>query len=298
MNCIKLYKEGQLKKIKETLLEELKNCKLCPRNCGVNRLKNQSGFCRSGRFAKVNSFFCHFGEEPELVGSGGSGTIFFAYCNLACQYCQNYTLSHYGEGDIIEASELAKIMLTLQKYGAHNINFVTPTHIIAQILEALEIAIEAGLNLPLVYNCGGYEKFETLKLIDGIFDIYMPDIKYSDNLVAQKFSLAPNYWEVVQAAIREMHRQVGDLVIQNGIAKRGLLIRHLILPNNLGGSFKVLDFVRSLSINSYINIMDQYHPCYNAYKFSQINRCITEEEYITVIEYAKKIGLHRGFKII
>ncbi|MCM8831147.1 MAG: radical SAM protein [Candidatus Omnitrophica bacterium] len=295
MSYLKLYKEGRLKKIKEILLKELKNCKLCPRDCGVNRLEDQVGFCRIGRFAKVNSFFCHFGEEKELVGRGGSGTIFFSYCNLACQYCQNYTISHYGEGEVIEPTDLAEMMLTLQKYGAHNINFVTPTHLIAQIIEALEIAIEAGLNLPLVYNCGGYEKVETLKLIKGVFDIYMPDIKYSDNLVAQKFSLVLNYWEVVQLAVREMHRQVGDLLIENGIAKRGLLIRHLVLPNNIAGSFKVLDFIRSLSVHTYINIMDQYHPCYNAYKFSQINRCITEEEYTEVINYAKKIGLYRGF---
>ncbi|MEM7817056.1 MAG: radical SAM protein [Candidatus Aenigmatarchaeota archaeon] len=289
------YHKFKLKEIKEKLFENLKNCTLCPRECKVNRLKEEEGFCKTTKFSKVSSYFLHFGEEPELVGSCGSGTIFFSNCNLGCLYCQNYSISHLGEGIELEPKGLAKIMLELQAQGAHNINFVTPTHVIAQIIEALEIAVKEGLNLPLVYNCGGYEKVETLKLVSGVFDIYMPDIKYSDNLLAEKFSCAPNYWEIVQEAVKEMHRQVGDLVVEEGIAKKGLIIRHLILPNNLAGSFKVLDFVKNLSIHTYINIMDQYHPTYKAYKFKELLRTITDEEYHQVIEYAKSIGLYRGF---
>ncbi len=295
MAYLQLYKSGRLKTIKEKLAQLLSACRLCPRRCGINRLKGERGFCRSGRQASVNSFFLHFGEEPELVGTGGSGTIFFSYCNLGCLYCQNYTLSHFGEGKEVETQQLARMMLVLQREGAENINFVTPTHIIFQILEALEIAIEGGLTIPLVYNCGGYESVEVLRIIEGVFDIYMPDIKYADNQIAQKFSLVSDYWEVVQEAVKEMHRQVQDLVIEDGRSKRGLLIRHLVLPQGLASSFKVLDFIRQLSGHSYVNIMDQYHPCYKAFNFKELSRPITEEEYRRVIDYARRIGLYRGF---
>jgi putative pyruvate formate lyase activating enzyme len=187
-------------------------------------------------------------------------------------------------------------MLGLQNQGAENINFVTPTHMIAQILEALPIAIEKGLNLPLVYNCGGYESVETLKILEGVFDIYMPDVKYAERMPAEKFSQAADYWKIAQAAVKEMHRQAGDLIIEGGIAKRGLLIRHLVLPNRLAGSFKIIDFIRKeLSPNTYINIMDQYYPCHGAYEFNEISRRITFPEYQEVVEYAKQSGLHRGF---
>jgi len=290
-----LENKDKIKKTKEILLSILENCNLCPRDCKVNRLKNEKGFCKTGRFAIVSSYFLHFGEEPELVGRTGSGTIFFSNCNLGCIYCQNYTISHLGEGEEINSFELAKIMLKLQKLKAENINFVTPTHVIPQIIEALELAIEEGLNIPLVYNCGGYEKKETIALLDGIFDIYMPDIKYADNNIAKKFSFADNYFEIVKEAVLEMHRQVGDLIIEDGIAKRGLLIRHLVLPNRLASSFSVLDFVRSISKDTYINIMDQYHPCFRAYEFKELSRRITDKEYLEVLEYAKTLGLYRGF---
>jgi putative pyruvate formate lyase activating enzyme len=292
---IELFKSGKLEKIRDSLNGYLKECTLCPRNCKVNR-KKEIGFCRTKDKAIVSSFFLHFGEEPEIVGRGGSGTIFFSYCNLGCIYCQNYTISHLGEGKEVTPHMLAEIMLTLQREGAENINFVTPTHVIAQILEALCIAVKNGLNIPLVYNCGGYEKLETLKLIEGVFDIYMPDIKYSDNKIAHKFSSALNYWDIAKEAIKEMHRQVGDLVIEDGTVKKGLLIRHLVLPNHLAGSFKILDFVKEkISPHTYINIMDQYHPCYKANNFLELSRRITLEEYKEVIDYAKKIGLYRGF---
>lgn len=229
------------------------------------------------------------------MGRGGSGTIFFSFCNLGCIYCQNYTISHQGEGEEVTPQVLARMMITLQENGAENINFVTPTHVIAQIVEALPLAIEKGLRLPLVYNCGGYESCEVLKLIEGVFDIYMPDIKYSDNRIALKFSNAPNYWEIVTSAVVEMHRQVGDLIIKEGRALRGLLIRHLVLPNRLAGSFKILDFIKKeISSDTYVNIMAQYYPCYKAYQFEELSRRITEEEYSEVIEYAKRIGLRRA----
>lgn len=289
-----LYNRNGLKEVKKSLLGNLNNCMLCPRNCRVNRLKGEIGFCKTARFAKVNSAFLHFGEEPELVGNGGSGTIFFSNCNLGCLYCQNYNISHLGEGNEVKPEELAQMMLTLKAQGAQNINFVTPTHVIAQIIEALVIAIDKGLNLPLVYNCGGYESVDTLKAISGIFDIYMPDIKYSDNHAAVKYSDAADYWEMVQAAVKEMHLQVEDLKEEEGIATKGLLVRHLVLPNRLAGSFRVLDFLRQLSADTYVNIMDQYHPCYKAYNLENLSRRITGEEYGEVLIYAQKIGLSRA----
>jgi putative pyruvate formate lyase activating enzyme len=293
---LKLAQEGTLEKIKRELLEKLKVCTLCPRLCKVNRWEGEVGFCKTARLASVNSFFLHFGEEPELVGRGGSGTIFFSWCNLGCIYCQNYTLSHLGEGNQVTPQQLAKMMVALQKNGAQNINFVTPTHVVAQIVEALPLAIEEGLRLPLVYNCGGYESLQTLKLIEGIFDIYMPDVKYYESEIAARFSYAPNYWEITSQALKEMHRQVGDLIVEGRIAKRGLLIRHLVLPNRLAGSFKILDFIKEeVSTHTYINIMQQYYPCYKAYEFKELSRRITAQEYREVVEYAEKLGLHRGF---
>jgi putative pyruvate formate lyase activating enzyme len=294
---LELYKKNKLKKIRDTLWERLKSCDICPRNCKVNRIKGEVGFCKTRTKAIVSSYFLHFGEEPPIVGKGGSGTIFFSYCNLGCLYCQNYTISHLGEGREVEAEELAKMMLILQEEGAENINFVTPTHVISPIIDALCIAVEEGLNLPLVYNCGGYESVETLKTIEKVFDIYMPDIKYADNKVANKFSFAPDYWEIVKEATKEMYRQVKDLVIENGVTKRGLLVRHLVLPNRLADSFRILDFIKNeISSHTYVNIMEQYYPCYRAYEFKELSRRITLDEYQEVVEYAKKLGLYRGFQ--
>lgn len=273
----------------------LKECRLCPRECRVDRLNDEKGECKIGRWAVVSQASPHFGEEPELVGRFGSGTIFFSYCNLHCCFCQNYSISQLGEGRILKAEELAGLMLYLERIGCHNINLVTPTHIVPQILEALLIAKEKGLKIPIVYNSGGYESVETLRLLEGVVDIYMPDAKYSNDN-ALKYSKAPNYWEVNKKALLEMHRQVGDLLVENGIAKRGLLIRHLILPHRLAGSFEVLKFIaEKLSKDSYVNIMDQYYPSYKAFSYPELSRRITSQEYKEVVDFAKKMGLYRGF---
>jgi len=289
----------ELKERKDKLYELLFECKLCPNECHVDRRISDNGNCRSGYLPVVSSYGPHFGEEPPLVGRFGSGTIFFTNCNLDCKFCQNYDISHYGVGREVSVNDLADMMLYLQNRGCHNINFVTPTHFTPQIVDALIIARERGLEIPLVYNCGGYESVETLRLLDKIIDIYMPDIKYSSNENALKYSGISNYWDIVQQAVKEMHRQVGDLVISSsGIAKRGLLIRHLVLPNDVAGSKKILDFIaKEISLNSYVNIMDQYRPVYLANNYPEINRSITRKEYIEVLNYAKEIGLHRGFDV-
>jgi putative pyruvate formate lyase activating enzyme len=278
-------------------LARLESCDMCPRNCGVNRLLDETGFCRTGRYALVSSYGPHFGEEPPLVGSRGSGTIFFAGCNLGCIFCQNYDISHLLHGSAVTPQELADLMLELQGRGCHNINLVTPSHVGAQILEALPIANERGLKVPLVYNCGGYDSIDTLKLFDGIIDIYMPDAKYADEKVAMEFSRAPNYPQVMKAALKEMHRQVGDLEMdERGIAVRGMIIRHLVLPNGLAGTQDIMRFIaRELSTDSYVNIMEQYHPVYKAYEHSMINRRITRTEYLEALDMASAEGLHRGF---
>lgn len=288
----------ELKERKDKLYELLEACRLCPNECGVDRRISNDGNCRSGYLPVVSSYFPHFGEEPPLVGRFGSGTIFFTNCNLDCKFCQNYDISHFGIGKEVTIEELASMMLYLQNRGCHNINFVTPTHFTPQIVDALIIARERGLEIPLVYNCGGYESVETLKLLDKIIDIYMPDIKYSSNENALKYSGASDYWDVVKKAIKEMHRQVGDFVISSsGIAKRGLLIRHLVLPNDISGSKKVLEFIANeISKNSYVNIMDQYRPAYLANKFTELNRSIYEREFYEVISFARQIGLYRGFE--
>uniref|UniRef100_A0A7V3ZUI2 Radical SAM protein n=1 Tax=candidate division WOR-3 bacterium TaxID=2052148 RepID=A0A7V3ZUI2_UNCW3 len=271
-------------------------CKMCPKECQALRLNNEKGDCQIGRYAVVSSFGPHFGEEEELVGENGSGTIFFSGCNLHCVYCQNYEISQYGEGKEVSAEELAKMMLRLQRIGCHNINLVSPTHVVYQIVEALIIAKKEGLKIPIVYNSGGYDKVGILKILEGVIDIYMPDMKYSDNEYALKYSKAKNYWKINKMAVKEMHRQVGDLKVVNGIAYSGLLIRHLVLPNKIAGSFKILEFIaKEISKDSYVNIMAQYRPCYRANHYLELSRRITKEEYEEVIEYAKKLGLYRGF---
>jgi putative pyruvate formate lyase activating enzyme len=294
---LELHKKGKLAAVKERLLKGLEHCELCPRNCKVNRLKGELGFCKTGRRAAISSFNLHFGEEPPLVGRGGSGTIFFTWCNLGCIYCQNYSISHSGEGSEIDTDKLASIMLYLQKEGAHNINFVTPSHVIAQIIEALIPAVEKGLRLPLVYNSGGYDKRAILKELEGIFDIYMPDAKYSDEHYSFKYSSSKDYWPVCKDALQEMHRQVGDLLMDaSGITERGLLIRHLVLPKRIAGSFEVLDFIANkISKDSYVNIMDQYYPCFKGHGIEELSRRVTPEEFEEVVEHAREVGLHRGF---
>ena len=291
-----LFETGVLERRVVEAYEMLKECKLCARECGVNRLEGEKGFCKSGSVAMVSSVGPHFGEESLLVGRHGSGTIFLTNCNLGCVFCQNYDISQLGDGKEIDSSYLARAMLSLQSVGCHNINFVTPTHYVPQILDALLIAVKGGLNVPLVYNCGGYESLRTLKLLDGVFDIYMPDIKYGDNDLSEKYSKAPNYFDVVTSVVSEMYRQVGDLAIdERGIAERGLLIRHLVLPDDLAGTKKVIEYVSGLSKNNYLNIMAQYRPQYKASKYPELNRRITSEEYENALLLAEKAELTRGF---
>lgn len=280
----------------EKLFKILENCEICPRKCHGNRLKNEKkGFCRLGYLPMVSAYHPHFGEETVLVGKYGSGTIFSTSCNLACVYCQNYDISQLRIGEEISFERLAEMMIELQNRGCHNINFVTPTPQVPQIVKSLAIAIEKGLKVPLVYNTSSYDSIEVLKLLEGIVDIYMPDAKYSDDKIALKYSAAPRYFEIMKASIKEMHRQVGDLIIaENGIAMRGLLVRHLVLPNNLAGSEKIFQFLaKEISLNTFVNIMDQYWPCYRAGEFPELSRPITSKEYSQAIELAKKAGLKR-----
>ena len=257
-------------------------------------MESTEGKCRTGEKPLVSSFCPHFGEESPLVGIRGSGTIFFANCNLSCVFCQNYDISQYGYGEEISYSRLAEIMIHLQNLGCHNINFVSPSHVVHSILNALPDAIEMGLRVPLVYNSGGYDLPSTIKLLDDVFDIYMPDVKYMDNSIARKYSGVVDYVENVSSSIKEMHRQVGDLIVdQMGIAKRGLIIRHLIMPGKSSNTKKVIDFVKSLSTNTFLNLMDQYHPAYKARDHEHLNRRITSSEYEKAYDYATSVGLKR-----
>ena len=284
----------------EALHQLLVECRICPNECKAKRTEGETGECHSTDEVIISSVGPHFGEEPPLVGTNGSGTIFFTNCNLSCEFCQNYDISHLGKGEKVSITEHANAMLQLQQRGCHNINLVTPTHFTPQIVDALTLAIEKGLELPIVYNCGGYESFETLKLLEDIIDIYMPDIKYSIDENALKYSGVQNYWATVKAAVREMHRQVGDLKIsKRGIAMRGLLIRHLVLPNDLAGSKTVIDFIADeISTDTYLNIMNQYRPSYLAYKHSKLDRQIIVSEYIVVVDYAHTRRLKRDFDFL
>lgn len=292
---IETNKKGLLKEKIAQAYEILEACVLCPRACGVDRLSGELGICQTGEHAIVSSYNAHFGEESPLVGNQGSGTIFFARCNLLCLFCQNYEISHGGEGVPFSSEELAKTMLLLQERGCHNINFVTPSHVVPQILAALDKAIALGLRVPLVYNTGGYDRPETLRILEGLFDIYMPDFKFWDSKVAEEFSDAPDYPEVAQEALKEMHRQVGDLVMnEQGIAQRGLLIRHLVLPQGLAGTREFMRFLaKEISPNSYVNIMAQYRPCGRASEVKALRRSITDEEYQEAIQMASEEGITR-----
>ena len=290
-----LYRKGELRKRAEALYDKLQNCDICPHQCSVNRLKDEEGICGVGRKALVSSYGPHFGEEPPLVGVNGSGTIFFAGCNLKCIFCQNYDISHFGMGEITEEEKIADMMIHLQNIGCHNINFVTPTHVVAQIVGALEKAVSKGLSIPLVYNSGGYDSLSTLELLEDVFDIYMPDFKYGDVKIGERFSSAPNYTGIAKLAIKEMHRQVGDLICDaNGIANKGLVIRHLVLPGDLAGTEKVMSFIaEEISKKSYVNLMDQYRPMYKADRFREIARRILPNEF----RKAEKITTQYGIKV-
>ncbi|MEW6213660.1 MAG: radical SAM protein [Nitrospirota bacterium] len=289
------HRSGDLAERIKKAYKILENCRLCPRECEVNRLKNEKGICRTGRSAVVSSFHPHFGEEDPLVGTNGSGTIFMTNCNLLCVFCQNWEISHLGEGSEVSSETLAGMMLHLQRQGCHNINFVTPTHVVPQILDALPYAIEDGLNIPLVYNTGGYDAVESLKLLEGIFDIYMPDFKFWDSEMARRYLKAPDYPERAREALKEMHRQVGDLVLdENGIALRGILLRHLVMPGGVAGTREIMRFiVKEISPNTYVNIMDQYRPCGHAYKCPPLDRGITHDEYKEALRATREEGITR-----
>ena len=292
---IKLLYSGELKTRVEISYSRLSACNLCPHHCGVDRLSGDKGICKTGSQARVASYGPHFGEEEPLRGHRGSGTIFFSRCNLHCQFCQNYDISQSNVGPVVDSRDLASIMLDLQERGCHNINLVSPSHVVPQILAGTLVAAQAGLNIPLVYNTGGYDAIETLRLLDGIIDIYMPDMKYSDPKAAENLSKVKNYPRLNQAAVIEMHRQVNDLSLdESSIAFRGLLIRHLVLPNKLSGTNQVVRFIADkISKNTYLNIMDQYYPSYNAQEYPELNSRITSQEYKEAITATKSVGLTR-----
>ncbi len=294
---INLFEKGELKQRVGLLKEFLQECRLCPRQCRINRLNGELGYCGAGSGLMVSSAFPHFGEERPLVGSHGSGTIFLTHCNLRCVFCQNYDISHLGRGEPITPSEMARAMLRLQEMDCHNINFVTPTHYAPQIVESLLEAIRMGLQLPIVYNCSGYESIEVIQLLEGVIDIYMPDAKYMEEEYSKRFSNAPDYPDVLRKVLKEMHRQVGDLTINSkGIAERGLLIRHLVMPQGVASSEAILKFIaEEISVHSYVNIMDQYRPEYRSHDYPEISRRITQKEYVEAIQFAKRFHLYRGF---
>lgn len=294
---LQAYNNGKLERLIEQALKLLESCCICPRKCKVNRLKNETGFCKTGRKPKVTSYMPHRGEEPPISGERGSGTIFFSHCNMSCVYCQNYEFSQLGEGREVDFEDLAQFMLELQALSCHNINLVTPAHVMPQILKALHIAISKGLNLPLVYNTGGYELPEIIRLLDGIVDIYLPDMRYADTQMSIKYSNAPDYPKYNQASVKEMHRQVGVADIDDeGIIKRGVVIRHLVLPNDICGTEKTMKFIsEELSKETYISLMSQYTPYYKAHEFHDISRRVTFEEYEEARKIMHKYGLYNGW---
>ena len=289
---LKLYESGELKEKLERLKEKLGSCTVCPHHCKVDRLAGKVGFCKTPYLVRVASAFLHHGEEKPIRGYRGSGTIFFSYCNMRCVFCQNYDISQLGEGVDITPQVLANIMLKLQEEGAHNINLVTPSHVVPQIVEALYYAVQKGLNIPLVYNTSSYDDLETLKLLDGIVDIYLADLKYLDEEKTRKYSKVKNYPEVAKEAIKEMYRQVGPLKTDHqGVAYKGLLVRHLVMPNDVSTSFEVVDFLSTLGKRITVNIMGQYFPFYRAKDYPEIARPVFPWEVERVKEYARQKGL-------
>ena len=294
---LELWHSGELGRRVKLGLEKLADCVLCPRNCHVNRVANQTKVCGTGRYAIVSSYFAHFGEERCLRGSRGSGTIFFSSCNLCCVFCQNYEISWPGEGRPAEPEELAGMMLRLQEQGCHNINLVTPGHVVPQILEALLVAVERGLRLPLVYNTSAYDSLDSLALMDGVVDIYMPDFKFWEPESARRYAKAPDYPETARRAINEMHRQVGPLVTdEQGVALRGVLLRHLIMPGSVAGTAEIMNWIsRELGPETYVNLMAQYHPACRVTEnqYPEINRCISPSELEQAVAAFRSAGLSR-----
>jgi len=292
---IKSFEKGLLQKKIQAAYKILNSCTLCPRQCRVNRMSGETGRCKTAKQAWVSSYNPHFGEEAPLVGTHGSGTIFFTHCNLMCLFCQNFEISHEGYGQEVSDKQLAAMMVALQQQGCHNINFVTPSHVVPQILSALEIAIQQGLSVPLVYNSGGYDLPATLRLLEGVFDIYMPDFKFWDAEVAETACQVKDYPQIARRALREMHRQVGDLKIdENGIAQKGLLIRHLVLPGGLAGTREIMRFIaREISTNSYVNIMSQYRPCGRAAEIKGFSSLLSKVDFQTALREAAVEGITR-----
>ncbi|MEZ4601271.1 MAG: radical SAM protein [Syntrophotaleaceae bacterium] len=290
-----MFRTGELASRVRQTFQHLGNCDLCPNRCRANRIMGRQGAaCRTSRQARVASYGAHFGEERPLVGRNGSGTIFFSGCNLACVFCQNWDISQQDRGQEVSVERLASIMLALQEQGCHNINLVSPTHVVAPVLAALAIAARRGLRLPLVYNSGGYDSLPTLALLDGVIDIYMPDMKFAESTAARRYTGVAGYAEVNRAAVLEMHRQVGDLVLNQGIAVRGLLVRHLVLPDNLAGTDRIVAFLaEEVSPETYLNLMDQYRPCYCAGRHPPLDRRLTGAEFQRARGWAKAAGLKR-----
>lgn len=296
-NYVRLYESGELKRRVEKALASLEKCKVCPWDCEVNRLKNEKKVCRTGRYARVSSYFPHFGEGDCLRGWNGSGTIFFAWCNLRCVFCQNFDISQNEAGMEVGPERLAEMMLELQGMGCHNINFVTPEHVVPQVLEGLFYAIPWGLRLPIVYNTSAFDSLESLHQMEGIVDIYMPDFKYWHEDTAKLYLKSPKYPLAARMAIKEMHRQVGDLTFDEpGMARRGVLVRHLVMPGGLEETRAIMHFLATeISPHTYVNVMDQYYPAgkVGSEKYSEINRHITSEELTEAFRIARETGLHR-----
>ncbi len=290
---LKLYESGELRRRVELAREMLLSCRVCPHNCGVNRLQNETGYCKTGRRAVVSSYFPHRGEEFPIRGYRGSGTIFFSYCNMRCVYCQNYEVSHLGEGREVSPEELAGMMLELQSLGVHNVNLVSPSHVVPQILEALLIAVEQGLRIPIVYNTSSFDSLESLRLLDGVVDIYLADLKYLSREFGRRYSKVKDYPRYAVEAIREMYRQVGNLKTdERGIAVRGLLVRHLVLPNDVSTTGEVMRFLKSIDPELAVNVMDQYFPFYKAKDYPELSRRITP------LEYRKALREAHGLRLI
>jgi putative pyruvate formate lyase activating enzyme len=292
---IRALQRSQLRAAAEKAGAALTCCTLCPRQCRVDRTAGETGFCNTGARARVASYSAHFGEEEPLVGRRGSGTIFFSHCNLLCNFCQNFEISHQGEGWEVDDRQLADMMLELQAMGCHNINFVTPSHVVPQILAALIPAAEGGLDIPLVFNSGGYDRVETLKLLEGVVDIYMPDFKFWDGAVAEQLCQAPDYPQVARAAIVEMHRQAGDLSVSGeGLARRGLLVRHLVLPRGLAGTREIMRFLATrVSTGTYVNIMPQYRPCGRAHEVPALRAPLSSGDFEEALRQALEEGITR-----
>ncbi len=294
---LELFESGELARRARRAVDSLADCVLCGRQCHADRLNQEDpkSYCHGGRKASVSSSGPHHGEERCLSGNSGSGTIFFTHCNLRCVFCQNYDISLLGHGGQLESEDLARMMLRLQDQGCHNINLVTPSHVVPQILEALVPAVEQGLRLPIVYNTGGYDHPDTLRLLDGVVDIYMPDLKFWDPAVSRRLAHAEDYRQVATEAVRQMHRQVGDLELdQHGLARRGLLVRHLVMPGGLEETRQILRFLaREISPDTYVNVMPQYRPEAFASRVESIHRPLSAEEYGEALEMAREEGLRR-----